>query len=216
MLDWLNHYAGAVQVIVAVIGLVLTVCAIAVTWWYVAVTQEIAETTHRQLSAILQPVIIIECKSGYYGSSMEGTKTTYHVDGHFSITNNGKTPVKLKTLHAVVQRWVDGRLQDLQEELTEYQMRIVMPDQRVGDNFFVTVPSPDWQPPDIKMGMIVRCTDLSELIEHSFAFYPEGGVRHSSRPLSKDGPRKLLKRFAAKLNDMTELKNPSRSAQEDK
>jgi hypothetical protein len=225
MLQWFVQYGTAVQAITAIISLILTVGAIAVTWWYVALTKDIAETTHRQLSAVLQPMILIEVKSTVYGSfqAVDIDETTYDVSGRFGITNIGKSPVKLKALYAVIQLrddyQYDGLSNDHIRKVKGYDGHVLMPEQSLSSPFSVDVPSPAWQPPDIFFGLRVICTDLSELIEHEFTFHPSTGVRHSSKFLSKSGPFERLKRIAvkieAKVDALPELKNPSRTSHED-
>ena len=72
MLEWLTQNAQAIQAIAAVVSVALTIFAIVLTLLYVVVTKDIAETTHRQLSAVLQPMILIDFKSVGGGVSTMG------------------------------------------------------------------------------------------------------------------------------------------------
>jgi hypothetical protein len=221
MLQWFNQNATTVQAITAIFSVVLTVIAIAVTWRYVALTKDIAENTHMQLSAILQPMLTMQFNLTTYGSSLvvDTGEETFHVNGRVGITNTGKSPVKFRKLYAVLHRRQDSTTRELVVEIDLYSGRVLMPEEAALDEFSIDVPSGEWHYPDV-FGLRVICTDLSELIEHEFNFHPTKGVRHSSTRLTKQGPFERLKGLAAKIeakvDELPELKNPSRTSQEDK
>src|SRR5882724_2542644 len=96
MLEWFRANSTAIQAMAAFLSFFLTVVLIAITWRYVRLTRDIAETTHRQLSAALQPVLELTIQLRSYGAGTAMGNLTYSATLGFSIINKGTSPVKLK------------------------------------------------------------------------------------------------------------------------
>jgi hypothetical protein len=184
MLDWFKCNSAALQGIAAVLSAVFTLVIIAVTLWYVRLTRTIAEATHQQLSASLQPVLRLDISTAAtHGEGVAFDKRSYWSQVNFVVQSKGSAPLKLKGIYVVIQHWSPTFVQYEQEATQKdepYKDIILMPqDQVIGQP--IADLREQWSE-DMVFGLRVDCTDMSELELHSFVFRPGKGVKHSVSP----------------------------------
>jgi hypothetical protein len=135
MLNWLKDNSAALQGLAAVLGPILTVIIIAITWRYVRLTNSIATTTHLQLSATLQPVVDMTFGKAIYGDRW---KVTYNVSISLTMRNKGKAPVKIKRLYLVAQLHTPPTgFKQLEFEINKNNNRVLMPDETLSDTYMI-------------------------------------------------------------------------------
>ena len=165
MLNWLNTNAGAVQA-------VCTLVLVGVTWYYVRLTKLIAETSHRQLSATLQPILqVVKFYMAPDKTFVLGVTYYRRMSGSVTILNQGASPLKLGDMYLVAEHQ-EGRDE---YPIDDHYGRVLMPkDEFVGD-YSVLTDDDHYSP--IK-SIRVECTDLSEIFLHSFSYHQLHGTQH--------------------------------------
>jgi hypothetical protein len=181
MLCWFARNSSALQGMAAFFSPILAVIVIAITWRYVVLTKSIAETTRLQLAAALQPLLEINLRGDMFGeSNSPGQK--YSLGGTLSIFNRGTTPVKIKDIYLVIDyRGPDRAFAQNEYEIEGHVGQVLNPNGSIGEEYLVYV-NTNYQN---TLGLVVRgirfdCTDLTELILHSFRYHPVRGMRHTS------------------------------------
>jgi hypothetical protein len=177
MLNWLNTNAGAVQA-------VCTLVLVGVTWYYVRLTKLIAETSHRQLSATLQPVLQVAGFTTATGKTyISGVVHYYTMSGTITIRNQGASPLELKQMYLVAEHL--GALDTLKDyceyPIDDHEGRVLMPKEEfVCDYSVVTEVDYDRLDHRAVFSFRVECTDLSGIFLHSFWNHPVHGAQHTS------------------------------------
>ncbi len=188
MLLWFSTNSAAIQAISAALSPVLTIALFTLTWRYVTLTSRIAQTTQEQLSASLQPLIRVVLESVSTGSSVfSDGSVLYNLGPRYRIENIGKTPVKLKDLYLI------ARLQNVYDfEQHEYPMRLyydrlLFPESPLLAASSVTTTIDYSITKDTYVfGLRVDCTDLAELVTHSFYVMPDHSMKHTFTRTMKD------------------------------
>jgi hypothetical protein len=215
MLNWLKDNSAALQGLAAVLGPILTVIIIAITWRYVRLTNSIATTTHLQLSATLQPVVDMTFGKAIYGDRW---KVTYNVSISLTMRNKGKAPVKIKRLYLVAQLHTPPTgFKQLEFEINKNNNRVLMPDETLSDTYMIDdQPTTELHTDNVIFGARIDCTDLTEQVMHTFYFHPSRGVRHSST--LNDSPTMLKSLVGAGrwLKEWAEWDHPPTHSQKDK
>jgi hypothetical protein len=204
MMKWFSDNSQALQGIAAALSPIFTLAIIWVTWRYVSLTRALAETTHKQLSASLQPVLVLHIASGHYGEGIALDKRIFWADGEFSVKVRGTSPVKLKAIYIVVQHWMPVFVQ-YEQELVEYKDRILMPDEELFGKFIADLRERHTE--DMVFGLHVDCTDLSELKLHSLFIHPTKGVRHSLSTGESSTLLQLLEKTGRYIRKWAEWEN---------
>ena len=200
MLNWLNSNAGAVQAVCAVLLIV-------VTWYYVRLTKLIAETSNRQLSAILQPVLQVVAFDTLYGTSdVPGVTNYYSISGTVNLINFGTSPLKLRRMYLVAEHrgeWEEYPIDD-------HDGLVLMPKGNFAGYYSVKTDCDYSRLDGIVFGMRVECSDLSGIFLHSFSHRPGYGTEHCSErvlgPTAWDPIKGTTQRIWKRLNWWAEKK----------
>ena len=168
MLNWLNSNAGAVQAVCAVLLIV-------VTWYYVRLTKLIAETSNRQLSAILQPVLQVVGFDTLYGTTdVDGVTHYYSISGTVKVINLGTSPLKLRRMYLVAEHrgeWEEYPIDD-------HDGLVLTPKGNFAGYYSVKTDCDYSSLDSVVFNMRVECTDLSGIFLHSFFHHPGYGTQH--------------------------------------
>lgn len=214
MWGWLNDNSAGVQALAAVVIVVLTAALVSVTGQYVRLTKRIAETTQRQLSATIQPVLsLVVLKEGLL------TKLGLPIKfaGRIEIANRGQQPVKVKSISAVVRLRSVKSFEQLAYRISDCDNLVLMPNGPPDVRDFALQTELVWSAPtDVcSLGIYADCTDLAGVSEHSFYYDPDSGLRHFfgfKKVVEPTGLRWKLKRIKAKLDQWVSLRKKSRTS----
>lgn len=180
MFQWIESHAIAVQSLTGIIGLLVAVIAIMVTWWNVRLTKAMAETSHYQLSALLQPIIKFELNNLFEGHSRSYGKDSYSLGPVTKIKNAGNAPIKMKRITLLLQSKAIPT-ETKEYVAADYSGRVLLPGEEITGLYDVET--------EINYGPVrdewiasltVECTDLSQVVVHTFSVHPQYGMFHSS------------------------------------
>jgi hypothetical protein len=192
MLEWLNCNSGAISVL----STLSTSLLLLVTWQYARLTKSIAKTTALQLAASVQPVAVTRISlDGLSDSIKRGCE--YHAPGNVHIENKGGAPLKVKHVHVVVEEWTEDRKFQEKAELPAYQNQVLMPGEQIDEQCDIETSFRITSGDDVTVGMLLECTDLSELGLHTFTYHPQRGVRHSFTPQRETSFREKITKAIA-------------------
>jgi hypothetical protein len=199
MLGWLDTNASAVQAFSALANVILTAGLVAATLRYVILTKTLAETTKRQLAASIQPLISMSVTCELFGETRIGDLHSYSASGNLSINNQGTSPLKLKEVFVALHPRSEGKTGGGREfELISYRNRLLLPGDRVGDQYVIESEHNEFQN-DVGYGLHVVCTDLPELAVHDFVLHPDKSATHKLRPAVETGLVERLQRASARI-----------------
>lgn len=177
---WLcqGQNAAAVQAICAIAVVALTIGGLVVTIQYVRLTKSIADSTHRQLTASLQPLIQMKLDIEGSGESTRGDKIVFYRTATLTVTNSGTAALKLKGTSVTVERRKEGFIQsEYDVELDKYTDFVLVPGIMLKDPMvFINLQQKEDR--DTTFKLRVDCSDLSELTLHTFTWDSSGAVQH--------------------------------------
>jgi len=176
---WAFDHDGAafVQGLSALLTTAVTGILCWVTWRYVRLTNIMAETMKRQLSASMQPFLLLSILEEKYQTE-ENQPIILHAK--VAVKNRGAQPVKLVRMSVFVQYWPNNSARHgmFPKVVLEGVGRVLMPEE---EEIQVTIVQTEIRyrgPGRYGLRLHVECTDLSGVSEHSFVLEPPYGLRH--------------------------------------
>lgn len=217
-MNWFKDNSVALQAISAMVGPILTVIIIAVTWRYVRLTNSIATTTHLQLSAMLQPIVDVTFSKRFYGEQSVFGKEGFNVSLEVTMRNKGSVPVKIKQVYLIAALHTPPTgLRQLEFAVNKNNNRVLMPGEMLSDTYTTDdQPTSELHTDNAIFGARLDCTDLTEQVIHTFYFHPNRGVRHSSTLAETPTVLKCLSSGGRWLKQWAEWEHPPTSSQGDK
>jgi hypothetical protein len=181
---WVGQNSAAIQAVSAVVTVIVTGILCCVTTRYVVLTSAIADTTQKQLSASLQPVLTMGVRNDILGNSpatMEQRQA--NISGSFHVANTGNTPFKIKQVYIVPEYSTpDKPFKQDKYMRPGIENRIVMPHEQIEEQYNFNTAMDYSNIKLVRYGIILDCTDLSEVAMHRFTFHPTKGIHHEFRP----------------------------------
>jgi hypothetical protein len=178
MLGWLNTNVSAVQAISAIVSLLLTIGLLWMTWRYVSLTARILHTAQSQLYISLQPDLVFDI------IKEKSARVKY------TIENKGKTAICLVRVALRPSFLVRGGDRVVLGPLVfawDLKDLVLMPGARIPKSFDVSIFNPSVSAgytENIYYELIVGCTDLHGLTEHTYRYQSKDGtIRYNPKLL---------------------------------
>jgi hypothetical protein len=209
MWEWLKTNSLAFQGFAGLVSPFLTAVIIFVTWRYVRLTRAIAETTHVQLTAQLQPVLTIGLRQTIFTSGINAEGPHFGVSQQIDIGNIGSTPVKIKSIYLVAQIRDGHQFKSQREYVIDAEQNLILLPQASIHNSYHVDTEIDYSGAlsDMILGVRIDCTDLSELMTHSFYLHPTKGLRHSATNNPPMTLINILERASRYVKTVVEFEN---------
>ena len=132
----------------------------------------------QQFDASVQPILTLEFKPGYDGTSNNFGRESFNKGGELYVKNEGTTPFKITNVYVVVQRPDE---EQYEVELESIRQRVVTPAFPLRETVTIEVRSRADQ--GAVLGLQVICSDMAGISINTYTWHPRHGLRHRVGPL---------------------------------